>query len=80
MAILSFSFQAAQGVRAFTWRGRSVAGGMCGLVHGFWGREMHRCCSGQRDSVRGTAVILGGCVLIWDSCSLELKTDTGRVI
>lgn len=35
MAILSFSFQAAQGVRAFTWRGRSVAGGMCGLVHGF---------------------------------------------
>lgn len=35
MAILSFSFQAAWGVRALTWRGRNVAGGTCGFIHGF---------------------------------------------
>lgn len=67
-----------------TWFGEG-AGGLCGFVPGLekeqgvhvglylvWGREMPSCCSGAAE------VLAGPGVLLWGSCGLGLRTDTGR--
>lgn len=46
--------------------------GVCVGLYLVWGREMPSCCSGAAE------VLAGPGVLLWGSCSLGLRTDTGR--